>query len=521
MNEENNIKKRVANMESGRQPLKAVSDKCFLQKSYEASTNTACNQTELSKTRVIFLNLSWFGMNSMYLILSVEVVPSQVHALVGSEMKGQIFGAMVASGAIVTFLISPWIGIQSDRLASPFGKRRPFMVCGTVLLCISLFGMAFSAPGSKLHKSNTTCEIDIEVRRCAPYTNNITYLQSLESNKTRGRHDDESLLRALVRENEPDRSGKLGLYFIFYLCVMATYAMIGVPYNGLIADQTPPSQRGFSSGVMGAMTLCGNIAGAILGFFYTKFGVVPTYGTITILFFVCVMITVIATPEKRSYPPKTPLDFRTFFSAYWEPLKENDFRWVFITRFLMQQAIATVVGFLEFWLGDMVNLPNCWSPENAVAIVLLPLLLSASVFSVIGGFLSDRLRRRKPLVTGSAILMAICSLIFTGLQGNYAFYAVIPVSLTFGIGFGAYLAVDFALVMDVLPDEKDKAKDLAVWHQALVLPQAVATPIGGVILDGFNHVNCRIGLGYIILFFITSVYFATSGYLVKFIKRAK
>ena len=34
-----------------------------------------------------------------------------------------------------------------------------------------------------------------------------------------------------------------------------------------------------------------------------------------------------------------------------------------------------------------------------------------------------------------------------------------------GAGFGSYQAVDFALVMDVLPVEKDKAKDLAVWHQ--------------------------------------------------------
>ena len=34
-----------------------------------------------------------------------------------------------------------------------------------------------------------------------------------------------------------------------------------------------------------------------------------------------------------------------------------------------------------------------------------------------------------------------------------------------GVGFGAYCAVDFALVMDVLPEDKDKAKDLAVWHQ--------------------------------------------------------
>jgi len=117
--------------------------------------------------------------------------------------------------------------------------------------------------------------------------------------------------------------------------------------------------------------------------------------------------------------------------------------------------------------------------------------------------------------------MAVCSFILAGLQGKYAFYAVIPVSLTFGIGFGAYSAVDFALVMDVLPEEKDKAKDLAVWHQALVLPQAIATPIGGLVLDGFNHVNCRWGLGYVILFLITSVYFSISAYMVRFIKKAK
>ena len=45
----------------------------------------------------------------------------------------------------------------------------------------------------------------------------------------------------------------------------------------------------------------------------------------------------------------------------------------------MQQGVATVVGFLEYWLGDMVVLPGCWMPEKAVAIILLPLLLSAAV----------------------------------------------------------------------------------------------------------------------------------------------
>jgi len=45
----------------------------------------------------------------------------------------------------------------------------------------------------------------------------------------------------------------------------------------------------------------------------------------------------------------------------------------------MQQGVATVVGFLEYWLGDMVALPGCWAPEKAVAVILLPLLLSAAV----------------------------------------------------------------------------------------------------------------------------------------------
>ena len=38
----------------------------------------------------------------------------------------------------------------------------------------------------------------------------------------------------------------LGMYSIFYLCVVACYALISVPYNGLIADKTPAAQRGMN-----------------------------------------------------------------------------------------------------------------------------------------------------------------------------------------------------------------------------------------------------------------------------------
>jgi MFS family permease len=52
-----------------------------------------------------------------------------------------------------------------------------------------------------------------------------------------------------------------------------------------------------------------------------------------------------------------------------------------------------------------------------------------------------------------------------------------------GIGLGTYLAVDLALITDVLPDkENDAAKDLGVFNVASTLPQIVAPASAPVIL---------------------------------------
>ena len=61
------------------------------------------------------------------------------------------------------------------------------------------------------------------------------------------------------------------------------------------------------------------------------------------------------------------------------------------------------------------------------------------------------------------------AVIFHGVTADFLFtrtavFDCLHVCLVSGTGFGAFQAVDFALVMDVLPAEKDKAKDIAVWH---------------------------------------------------------
>jgi MFS family permease len=51
-----------------------------------------------------------------------------------------------------------------------------------------------------------------------------------------------------------------------------------------------------------------------------------------------------------------------------------------------------------------------------------------------------------------------------------------------GLGFGVYLAVDLALVVDVLPGKRSTAKDLGVFNIAGALPFSIAPAIAPAIL---------------------------------------
>ena len=51
-----------------------------------------------------------------------------------------------------------------------------------------------------------------------------------------------------------------------------------------------------------------------------------------------------------------------------------------------------------------------------------------------------------------------------------------------GLGFGMYAAVDLALVVDVLPDKDNAAKDLGVFNMAGALPFSIAPGIAPAIL---------------------------------------
>jgi len=91
-----------------------------------------------------------------------------------------------------------------------------------------------------------------------------------------------------------------------------------------------------------------------------------------------------------------------------------------------------------------------------------------------------------------------------------SFTLMLLLGVVFGIGFGAFTSVDWALAVEVLPSKSSAAKDLGIWGISVTLPQVLAPGFGALLFYIVRRVGADQGAsnqGYIILFVIGAVYF--------------
>jgi len=136
------------------------------------------------------------------------------------------------------------------------------------------------------------------------------------------------------------------------------------------------------------------------------------------------------------------------------------------------------------------------------ASLLFAVLTAAGALTVLrAGSLSDRVGR-KPIVYAAGALMVVTGVVFT-LTASYA--VALLAALVFGLGYGAYQSVDWALGTSVLPDRTAHARDMGIWHIAMVAPQ-VFMVANGFIVSNANAVSAN--SGYRIVFLIVIAFFA-------------
>jgi len=171
---------------------------------------------------------------------------------------------------------------------------------------------------------------------------------------------------------------------------------------------------------------------------------------------------------------KPTWSLRQFASTfYFNPRKSPDFGWAFASRFMFVLAYAFLTTYQAYFLLNKIGSAEADAPQQIFlgSVVQSVVLIAASL---IGGRLSDRTARRKIFVLAAAIVYGV-AMFDVAISSNFNGFLV-GMAIT-GLGFGMYMAVDLALVADVLPDTDDTAKDLGVLNIAGALPSSIAPVI--------------------------------------------
>ena len=195
------------------------------------------------------------------------------------------------------------------------------------------------------------------------------------------------------------------------------------------------------------------------------------------------------------------------------PRRDPDFAWVFLTRLAMMMGIYTIQTFLQYYMRDVVGATH---PELQTTKFVIVVSLTSLLSAVTAGWLSDRFGRKR-IVYISGAFMALVGLVFVLF---HSLPIVIAAGAIFGLGYGAYQSVDWALVADVLPSQRDYARDMGVWNISLALPQIIAPVLGGPLIDAFTK-SGRPVLGYQILFIMAIIFCLLGTVTIRYIKGVK
>lgn len=410
------------------------------------------------------LSLLWFSLNAQTAAMLPIVLPVQILLFVapggvGTAQQAALLGWLSAAGSVILLFIPPVVGALSDRTTGPLGRRRPYIALGAAVEVVGAVILA--------------------------------------------------------------RPGNLAALLVGLLLFQLGSGIIGGAYQGLLPDMVPIGQRGEASGYIGLMTILGNacslgLAAALLGsvsslalstetiatgsaFFYLATTAVLIVGVLFTVFGVH-EIPLEATPRMGQRAARG--GWRARFAADWlAPWRSGNFTWVFLTRASVMLGLSLFMTFIEYYFATVATNGNFVAQTAALAILALA---GAAASALALGIVSDRLRLRLgrvPLVCVATGCMALAASGFLVLPPGTPLW---PLGLLFGVGFGAYSSVDWALAVDVLPTAQNAGKDMGIWSAAFTLPAMLAPLVGAIILHLSGQIS-QTTLGYQLVFALAAL----------------
>jgi len=443
-------------------------------------------ETTLKAGQHIGISAYWFATNFLWGALLLVMLPDEVKRM-NPEFRAEALGLLTGVSAIVALFVPLIAGALSDRSAHPAGRRRPYMALGVGINVVGLIVMM------------------------------------LAFNATKPSHGFTSVTASIF--------GNPGFLFfsLGYLIVQLGNNIASAAYMGVIPDVVPNDQKGVASGYMALMSQLGSLFGAIAcGFAMKDMAETPKYITLCVVLVGVALVTLLGLKE-RPLPYKPEIHWGKYIKSLWiDPRQYPDFAWVWITRALVMLGFYAVVPFINYYLVDVINVAQKDVGTKA-AIVQAIILITSTVSGFLGGKWSDKVgRKRVVYVANAGIAVMALSFIFCRSLTD-----VILAGSLFGLGYGAYISVDYALGTDVLPSRNDAAKEMAVWHIAMTLPQSIAAPFAGFLISipgkttepplvkGDDPIIHYTTAGYSYVFMLCAICFALGAILLRNVRGVK
>ena len=373
---------------------------------------------------------SWFVLFTIawLLIWTVQLTPLQLLLplqLDTSESEAGWVSGVVSSGLVLGVgglagvIAGPIAGAFSDRRNPSTSRRRPFALVGTWItaLCLVFTGM-----------SNTPISIGLA-----------------------------------------------------WVGVSIGIAIASAAFTAMIADQLPTHQRGAAASAASSAQAVGIVVGVgtvvLLGL-----GVFDSYLVLAIAMGVVGTIVVLLLPDPPKFPSSeaaaVPVadraDLETPRSPRLSFLRDHDFRWMLIGRLVVNIGNALGTSLLLFFLLYGLEIPKS-EAEDSLLLLIVVYTVFVVAASIVSGVISDKIGKRRWITVAAAVLQAISGVVIAS-SPSYA--TTMFAAALMGVGYGAFMTVGLAFATDLLPNEKDHARDLGVVNVVAALGQLLGPVIG-------------------------------------------
>lgn len=297
----------------------------------------------LPLSQLLTLSIYWLGIQTIWGGLNITILPGRLDDL-SRDTQGTMLAVLMIVGAVAPIVVQPTVGVVSDYTVSRWGRRKPYIVIGSLLDVVFLAGIAFS-----------------------------------------------NEFVALVA-------------FYFLLQVSSNFAQ--GPFQGYVPDLVPAKQVGLASGLMGLMLTLGTIVGVgiatIGGITDNLVAATLALGVVEVVTMVVLVVTV---DEGTDAPPRTR-SWRAIALSAWgrDILQQRDVLWLLLVRLLFLGAYnATLIAVGYFRRSHGLSDADA----DAVVFLATAIVgVSTALAAIPGGRLSDRFGRR-PVIWAAALVAGI------------------------------------------------------------------------------------------------------------------